>query len=172
MVESQSCCCFFSAKTGVMIFGVLAFLGLLGEIEEFVPSRFGCNLGIFLSFLIMMLMDTERNRKWFFISYTISSLILMIVMFYLTQKGVFKENPWVVGCSTMKAEGKFQEFGVSNQKECETKLGTIVQTFLGTMFLLSLALQYHFILVAYTHWKNHAKDNSSEMERRRLADEV
>ena len=66
--------------------------------------------------------------------------MLMIVMFYLTQRGVFKENPWVVGCSTMKAEGKFQEFGVSNQKECETKLGTIVQTFLGTMFLLSLAL--------------------------------
>ena len=118
MVEQQTCCCFFSAKTGVYLFGLLSFLQLLSEIEEFVAPRFGPSLGIFLTFLMMVFADSDRSRKMFFYVYTVSCLILMIVSFWLMQRGVFKEQPWIVGCATMKAEGKFKEFQVTTEKEC------------------------------------------------------
>ena len=39
------------------------------------------------------------------------------------------------------------------------------------MFILGTFLQFHFFSVVYTHWKNYAKDHSSDVEMRRLAEE-
>mmetsp|Transcript_10653 Transcript_10653/g.13193 ORF Transcript_10653/g.13193 Transcript_10653/m.13193 type:complete len:143 (+) Transcript_10653:69-497(+) len=141
-----------SAKTGVYILGFLSCLGLLSEIENFEGMRFGANLAIAVSFILLLAFDSEKYRKFFFLNYTIASLILLIVTHYLIQKAVFKEQPWTVGCKSMELEGKFKEFNVANQKECEAKLGTIIQTVLGGMYLLFIVLQAHYIAVVYTHW--------------------
>ena len=72
----------------------------------------------------------------------------------------------------MKAEGRMKDFNVTTIAECQEKLGTIVQTIIGTAFLGMILLQFHFFSIVHTHWKNHAKDHSTEVERHNLVDET
>ena len=116
-------------------------------------------------------MDTENHRKAFFLSYVIANMILLIFGFYMMQKGTWKEQPWIMGCDSMKKEGTMKDIGASNIAECREKLGVIIQTCLGAVFLAMILLQFHFFSVVYTHWKNYSKDKSSETELRHLHDE-
>ena len=117
--EQTSCCCFFDVKTGTYILGFLSILGLFSEIEDFEPARFGANIAIAVNFIVMICLDTEKHRKIFFYNYVLANLILLISTFYMMQRGVFKQEPWVTGCDSMKAEGKLKDFEVANLKECQ-----------------------------------------------------
>ena len=98
MAESQTCCCMFSAKTGVYILSCLAFVSLISEAEGFEAPRFGANLGIVASFIVMFFLDTASHRRNFFFCYVLGNFIMLIYTFYMIQRAMFKQNPWVIGC--------------------------------------------------------------------------
>ena len=45
-----------------------------------------------------------------------------------------------MACNQMKTQNKFGDFDVSNMQECEQKMGSIIETIVGTIFLLMIII--------------------------------
>ena len=73
---SKSCCCCISVKTGTILLGAMAMLGLLQEIEHFYPMRLAANGISTVAFVLMLLDDTDFKRKLFFYCFMLSSLFM------------------------------------------------------------------------------------------------
>ncbi len=69
------CCCCVSVRTGAMILGFFTLLGLLQEIENFVPLRLAINGVAAIAFILMLADDTEQKRRLFFYAAMISSIL-------------------------------------------------------------------------------------------------
>ena len=92
---TNHCCCCLSIRTGAMILGFFSLLSLLSEVEEFYPLRLAANGVAAVSFVLMIFKDSEFNRKLFFITYMISTLLMFCVGVYMAYEKLEDQEPWV-----------------------------------------------------------------------------
>ena len=115
--DSQTCCCFLSAKIGTYVLGALTAIALLSEVDEFIPSRFGPNIAMVAFFFAMIMNDSEKSRHAFFACYFTGNMVLLIVDWWMIQRFIFAEMSWDIACKNMKDEGKLDAFA-PNMAEC------------------------------------------------------
>lgn len=145
---------------GTYILASLTALGLLSELEEFIPARFGPNVAIVACFIAMLMKDTEKTRHAFFTCYFVGGLALLVVNYWMIQRFMFAEKSWTMACQSMKEQGKFKDYEVANMQECEEKMGRTIETIVGAIFLLMVLIQFHFFGVVYAHYRNYAKESN------------
>ena len=170
--EASNCCCCISVRTGTMLLGFFTLLGLLNEINEFIPIRLAANGIVSVAFLLMVMDDTEGKRKLFFYCYAICTVIMYFFGIYVANERLQESKKWVEICDDMNRKGQMQDFHTSTLAECQDKMKAIINTAVTIMFALALAVQCHFIAVIYAHFKNYGKDHGDRNERTRLQDET
>ena len=111
----------------------------------------------------MILFDSAATRKAFFLTYLIGTLPLFISMIHGMQENMFKNDTFHLECETLKKQGKFAEFEVSNMTECQAKMGVYSNTFI-IMCIMGwfVFVEYWWFCTLYTHYKNYAKEQSGK----------
>ena len=170
--EQKYYCCCLSVRTGTLILGFMALLGLMQEVDDFHAMRAAANGAIAAAFFLLLVKDTETNRKVFFYIYLFGTIVLYLFGVFNAYDHLERVEPWKQACDDLKRKGELQNFHTNTIEECHDKMQTIINASMTIFFVLLFLLQVHFYAVVYTHWKNYTKDNSSDVERRRLHDEV
>ena len=151
---SKTCCCCLSVYQGTMILGCFTLLNLLSEIEEFSPLRMAVNAIAAIAFVLMVFKDSEFNRKLFFITYMISSIMMWCLGIYKAFDKIEEEEPWKKACADMKAKGTMDKNFAANTEECHENMRNIIHVAITVVFVLVAFINIHFYSVVYTHWKN------------------
>ena len=102
MCKTSHCCCCFGVRTGTMIIGVLCWVGMLDEIQEFHPVRFVARLITALTFLSMLIDNTGSKRGVFFFTYTALVIVGFIVGTYIVYGAMEEAHPWEYACKDME----------------------------------------------------------------------
>ena len=71
MRKVENCCLCIPVQVGAYILGIMELMGLIGEIQHFNPITAVVHGAVALTFLLMILDDTEEKRMWFFYAYTV-----------------------------------------------------------------------------------------------------
>ena len=115
------------------------------------------------SFLLLVLDDTESKRKFFFIVYTISSILTYFACIYIANDFIGSSNVFSDECKKMKTEGRLETMmHVSTLEDCQDKMRSVAQTMTVVLFILILLPTYHFCQVTYAHYRNYERDAAAE----------
>ena len=168
----KSCCCCFSVSTGSKILGIFAIIGLFAEIEQFYPLRLAANGLCAVSFVLMLLDDSEFKRKLFFYCFVLSGLFQYVFGVYNAFTLTDAKQPWIQACDDINRKGELANIHATSLEECHESIENMIHTVLTVMFIAYGLLQIHFLLVVYTHWKNHEDDHVNDVAMRKLEDET
>ena len=91
MVKVKKCCCCVPVKTGVLIFGALDFLMLLASMFKVDMISFAIQLYPSISFIAMLIKDNRQNRKFYFVSFLLYRIIIIVLYAFKVWKDIFEE---------------------------------------------------------------------------------
>ena len=91
MVKVNKCCCCIPVKTGVLILGALDFLMLLKNMLKVDMNSFAIQLYPTTTFISMLIRDNRQNRKFYFTSFLLCRLIILVLYAVKVWKDVFEE---------------------------------------------------------------------------------
>ena len=133
--STNTCCCCFSVRSGVMALGFFGLLNLLQEITDFVPIRLGVNAVAAIAFILMVCNDTESKRKLYFYGYSASSIVMFGFGLYMAFGKIQEEAPWKKACDDIQKRGELSNMHATTIDECQETVKNIVHTIVTLIFV-------------------------------------
>ena len=156
-LKLKSCCGYFKVHEAVMIFGIVACVGLAADIAGGFYTVAVVRLAVVCAYFIMKFNDTRFTRMCFFYTF-VFNMVVAPSLYLLGTDGVTDmfnlSRAAKRRCENYK-EAELQQYGYDSVEQCEedeyNQIWWIIVLVVVPIFML---VQFYFCVVVFTHWRN------------------